>query len=297
LQLQLSAFGEEIFSAEMMQVPIAVVISPAKSQRDASEVASIKKHVESTVPRYRDKADELAELLRKKNASQISSFMGISGPLAGGVVDKFKAYKPKSEAASGIQAALLYDGPAYRGLEYETLSPKECRRAADCLRFLSALYGVLKPCDAVQSYRLEMSVKPGEIGLAGPKSLAAHWSEDVAAEVNDILGSVSDAILVNAASEEYSKAISLKALKPGIKIINIRFLDDGKIKTAYAKKARGSFARFVVRTSADTGTMSLEQLKQFDTDGYAFSKHESTTDEFVFTRKGGGGPPAKKQKT
>jgi cytoplasmic iron level regulating protein YaaA (DUF328/UPF0246 family) len=277
-----------------MQCPVAVVISPAKSQRDASVVAAIKKHVDDTIPRYRHKADELADLLRKKSASQISALMGISGPLAAGVVDKYAAYKADSEI--GVQAALLYDGPAYRGLEFESLSAKECRRAAECLRFLSALYGILKPCDAVQSYRLEMSVKPGEIGLVGPKSLASHWCGDVSAEFNHILKSNGDAILVNAASEEYSKAISIKDLNPGIKFINIRFLDDGKVKSAYAKKARGQYSRFIVQKSADTGTMSIDQLKEFDTDGYAFSKRESSTDVFVFTRSGGGGPSKKKQK-
>jgi len=271
-----------------IQVPVLALISPAKSLKSAAELKGLPKHLPATRPAYLPKADALAALVSKLKEAEIAKIMSISGALASGVVDMFASFKASADEKQlrDQQAALLYDGPAYKGLSFETLTKAECEKAQKSLRFLSGLYGLLKPCDAIQPYRLEMSIAPKSFGLNGVKSLAEHWADDVTHDINETLGSTPGAILLNIASEEYSKAINTKLLSKNIKMVSVRFEDGGKVKSVYAKRARGLMARYVCRTSGSAGTISMDQLKQFDLEGYAFSSRASASNDslLVFTR-------------
>ena len=291
------------------QLVVLALISPAKSLKDAKAIAAITKHLPPSRPVYVAKADVLAAKVKGIKAAEIAKTMSVSAAIAGGVVTMFANYQPAVDptGANCHQAALLYDGPAYKGLSFETLTAAQAARATKTVRFLSGLYGLLKPADAIQPYRLEMSIAPKDIGIAaGPKSLAEYWSEDVTREINATLGDSSPAILLNIASEEYAKAIRLSSLNPKIKVISVRFEDGGKVKSAYAKRARGLMARYVSCVNVEGGkgpsgsTISIEQLKAFDSEGYSFSSRLSASDDslLVFTRgEAQAGGKQKKQKT
>jgi len=280
------------------RVPVLAIISPAKSLKSSAELAKLRPHLLATRPAFLSNADALSALVSKLKKADITTIMEISSSLAEGVVQMFGKYKANADAKDGYQAALLYNGPAYVGLSFETLDKGECEKAQKCLRFLSGLYGLLKPGDAIQPYRLEMSISPKSIGLDGPKSLAEHWASSVTSEINAQIGDDSaGSILLNIASDEYSKAINQKALNKNIKIISVRFEDGGKVKSAYAKKARGMMARYVCCSSTETNTISIDELKKFDVEGYAFNSRKSASDNslLVFERGDGQGGGAKKK--
>jgi len=288
------------------RVPVLALISPAKTLRDEASLGALPKLLAPSRPANLAKSDALALMARALSAAEISKVMSLSPALSAGVVAMFHAYNPAADEKSGChQAALLYDGPAYKGLSFETLTKPQALKASHCIRFLSGLYGLLRPTDGIQPYRLEMSISPQKIGLTGAKSLAEYWCDDVTSAINETLGASGPAILLNIASDEYSKAVKLSAVRAGIKVISVRFEDGGKVKTAYAKKARGMMARHVCQCSSDTATISVDELKQFDAEGYSFSAKLSAEDDtlLVFTRSEGtaaavkqGGGKLKKQK-
>lgn len=189
------------FSTTMsIKHPVLAIMSPAKSLKSEKDILSITTHLQPTRPVYSAKADGLAALLKKKKAGEIAASMKISAALAKGVSELFEQYQIDAPS-EGYQAALLYDGPAYRGLQYEELTQAQCKKAQKCVRFISGLYGVLKPSDCIQPYRLEMSMKPSDMGLSGAKSLSAYWCEDITREINATLGDKAESILLNVASE------------------------------------------------------------------------------------------------
>ncbi|MDD3937358.1 peroxide stress protein YaaA [Rhodoferax sp.] len=252
------------------------LLSPAKSL-DFAPPASDVPHSQ---PLFVSQARELIGLLRQKSPQEIASLMSLSDSLAGLNVARYQAWRPKFSAENAKQAVLAFNGDVYDGLDAKTLSADELAWAQDHLCILSGLYGVLRPLDYMQPYRLEMGTR---LPNPGGKDLYQFWGTQISDYLNTRLQRDKTPVVINLASQEYFKAVNTKTLKA--RVIDCVFEDfkDGKYKiiSFYAKRARGLMARF-----AATQRLSLpEQLKGFDLDGYAFDSGVSRPERLVFRRR------------
>ena len=212
----------------------------------------------------------------------------------------YRSYKLGAALSHGSQAGALFDGPAYRGLDCMTLSSDEAQRCQERVRFLSGLYGFLRPCDVIQDHRLEMGTKNLPLP-EGMRTLYDFWMEDLSSALTYHFDE-RPGVLVNVASEEYFKAVPIHCLdKKKIKIVTCVFKDKGRVVSVYAKRARGLMARFVstdetvhdaIRSNDVAGM--IEALKKFDLENYFFvleSVNTKTSEiSLTFDRKS---PPGK----
>jgi len=193
--------------------------------------------------------------------------------------ERFKTFNLDGQSNSAKAAGLAFDGDVYWGLDAKTLSDDTLTYAQDHLRILSGLYGVLRPMDAIQPYRLEMGTK---IKNPRGKSLYDFWGSRIAETLKSDMDSHSDQTIINLASNEYFKAVDKKVLNAPI--INAKFLNvkDGQARALmyYAKYGRGLMARWIMKNRID----KADGLKDFNLDGYSFDKHASSETELVFTR-------------
>ncbi|UVJ44893.1 peroxide stress protein YaaA [Pseudomonas sp. LS1212] len=251
------------------------VISPAKTL-DFETPPVIARH---TQPQYLDHSQELILQLRELSPAQVSELMHLSDKLAGLNVARFGSWTPAFTPANAKQALLAFKGDVYTGLDAESLGEDDFSYAQDHLRMLSGLYGLLRPLDLMQPYRLEMGTK---LANARGKDLYAFWGTRISEWLNEALADQGDDILLNLASTEYFSAVKRSALNA--RIINTEFRDwkngQYKIISFYAKKARGMMSRFVIQEQIN----DPEQLKQFDVQGYRFSAELSKPDNLVFLR-------------
>ena len=251
-----------------------IVLSPAKSL-DLDTPSTTPHH---TTPDFIDSAADLVKVLRTYSPAQVAELMTLSDSLAMLNVTRYAHWHP--DHGEGRQAIMSFDGDVYTGFDARSLKPKALDYAQDRVRILSGLYGLLRPLDLIHPYRLEMGTR-----LANPrgKDLYAFWGEAITEALNRQLEATASSALVNLASEEYFK--SVKPRKLAAPVIAPVFEDwkNGKYKiiSFFAKRARGMMAR----DAAQHGITDPQQLKDFDTDGYAFEPAASTEREWVFRRK------------
>lgn len=252
------------------------LLSPAKSLDFEATAAD----VPHTQPLFVPQAQELIDLLRLKSPQEIAGLMSLSDALSGLNVARYQAWRPKFTAKNAKQAVLAFNGDVYDGLDAKTLAPDDLAWAQDHLCILSGLYGVLRPLDYMQPYRLEMGTKlPNPRG----KDLYQFWGAQISDYLNTRLQRDKTPVVINLASQEYFKAVDKKAVKA--RVVDCVFEDfkDGKYKiiSFYAKRARGLMARF-----AAIQRLSLpQQLKDFALDGYAFEASQSSAERLVFRRR------------
>ncbi|MBP2169688.1 cytoplasmic iron level regulating protein YaaA (DUF328/UPF0246 family) [Erwinia toletana] len=252
-----------------------MVISPAKTLDFDSPLATQK----FTQSALLDKSQQLIELARDLSPAQIGSLMHISDKLAELNAQRFNDWQPPFSLDNARQAILAFKGDVYTGLQAEDFSAKDFDFAQQHLRMLSGLYGLLRPLDLMQAYRLEMGIK-----LANPagKDLYTFWGDTLTEALNDALAEQGDDVLINLASDEYFKAVKPKKLNG--QIIKPVFLDEknGKFKVIsfYAKKARGLMSRYIIQQRLSRPA----QLKKFDLEGYFFDSEASSALELVFKR-------------
>lgn len=253
------------------------LLSPAKSL-DYDTPAGDVPH---TQPQFVSQTAELIEILRQKSPQDIAKMMHLSDSLSGLNVARYQAWAPKSTAKNAKQAALAFNGDVYAGLDAKTLPTKALAWAQDHVCILSGLYGVLRPLDYMQPYRLEMGTR---LPNAKGTNLYAFWGTQIADHLNNRLKKERDPVIVNLASVEYFKAVDLKALKARVVSCVFEEYKGGhyKIISFHAKKARGLMARF----AATQAVSNPEQLKAFDLDGYVFDSGASEADRLVFRRGG-----------
>ncbi|TCP95553.1 hypothetical protein EDC44_10854 [Cricetibacter osteomyelitidis] len=251
------------------------IISPAKTLDYQSEIPKFS----VTRPHLTDYSEQLIDLCRQLSPAQIASLMSISDKLAGLNVARFAEWEKKHNQQNSRPAIYAFKGDVYTGLAAESLSEQDVMFAQQHLRILSGLYGLLRPLDLMQPYRLEMGTKL--INRNG-KDLYAFWGNVITQSLQKAIDEQGDNVLVNLASDEYYK--SVKADKLSVNIIKPVFLDNknGKYKVIsfYAKKARGLMCRYIIQHRLQ----EIEQLKEFDLDGYYFDATASTNTEFVFKR-------------
>ena len=250
-----------------------VVISPAK-KLDWQE-----RDIETTEPVFAEEAARLAEVARGLSAEDLQKLMRISADLAKLNRDRFRDFADAPGDEETRPAALAFAGDTYQGLEASSLDPEEMDWAQDHLRILSGLYGVLRPRDAIQPYRLEMGSK---LKNARGGSLYAYWGDRISGALNDQAEALGTEILVNCASQEYFGAVDLDALK--LRVITPVFMEDKggapKIVSFYAKRARGAMARYIIQHRLTDPAA----LADFDTGGYVYRPDLSEDDKPVFVR-------------
>jgi hypothetical protein len=252
-----------------------MVISPAKTLDFETPPTTTR----FTQPQYLDHSQELITQLRELTPAQIGELMHLSDKLSGLNAARFGSWTPAFTPANAKQALLAFKGDVYTGLQAETLNDDELSYAQDHLRMLSGLYGLLRPLDLMQPYRLEMGTR---LANARGKDLYAFWGTLISEWLNQALADQGDDLLLNLASTEYFSAVKRSALKA--RIINTEFKDlkngQYKIISFYAKKARGMMSRFVISERIN----HPDALKQFDVQGYRYSSEQSAPDKLVFLR-------------
>lgn len=252
-----------------------ITISPAKTLDYESPLAT----THFTQPELLKYSQQLIDECRKLSSSDIASLMKISDKLAGLNAARFGEWHPEFTPNNARQAILAFKGDVYTGMQAEHFSEDDFLFAQQHLRMLSGLYGVLRPLDLMQPYRLEMGIK---LENKKGKDLYQFWGNIITDTLNKALDEQGDNILVNLASDEYFKSVNTKKLNA--EIIKPVFLDEknGKYKVIsfYAKKARGLMSRFIIQEKLTNKI----QLKEFELEGYRFNSAESEGNTLVFKR-------------
>lgn len=280
IRFALTFTGSGLRAASAKILHMLLVISPAKAlDFETPPVTST-----HTQPDFLDDAAELISVLRDYSPAQVAELMSLSDALASLNVARYASWSRPFSPANAKQAVLAFNGDVYEGLDAESLSAEDLAWAQDHLRILSGLYGVLRPLDLMQPYRLEMGTR-----LASPrgKNLYEFWGERITAELNRLLSREEQAgrerVLLNLASDEYFKSVKPKKLNGRIVTPVFEDWKGGRYKiiSFYAKRARGLMSRYVIRKRID----ALDALEGFDREGYAFAPEASEADRLVFRRR------------
>ncbi|WP_179315640.1 peroxide stress protein YaaA [Winogradskyella undariae] len=250
-----------------------LVLSPAKSLDYETKLPTTK----TTEGQFLKEADQLNKVLKKKSAKDLSELMHISDNLGQLNFERNQEWELPFTQDNARPAIYAFSGDVYRGIDAYTIDTKKLDKVEDTVRILSGLYGILKPLDLVQPYRLEMGTK---LPVGKNKNLYEFWQKKVTKALNEELED--DELFINLASNEYFKAVDTKALKvPVVNIVFKEFKNDKyKIVAFYAKLARGLMTRYIIDTDAKT----VDDIKAFNYENYGFSDALSSENELVFTR-------------
>lgn len=252
------------------------IISPAKTLDYQSPLIT----TTHTLPECLDSTKQLITVCKKLTSDDLAKLMSISPKLAAVNYERFQNWHSDFNLQNARQAILAFKGDVYEGLHVEDFTDSDLQFAQSHLRILSGLYGLLKPLDLIQPYRLEMGIR---LKNGDNTNLYQFWGESLTNKLNEELAKSSQPTLINLASNEYFKAIQVKHLNG--KIIQPIFLDktkdDYKVISFYAKKARGLMSRFIIKNNIN----NYNDIKSFNLDGYQFDSHRSTELEWYFTRK------------
>jgi cytoplasmic iron level regulating protein YaaA (DUF328/UPF0246 family) len=252
-----------------------IVLSPAKSL----DFTAAAPDAPLTTPQLKADIAELARVTSKLKRADLKRLMSISDNLADLNFQRFQAFDPACD--DGLQAVIAFDGDVYDGLDARSLDKQGLAFAQERVRILSGLYGVLRPLDAIQPYRLEMGVR---LKTRRGKSLYDFWRKKVAPTLNQALDGLPDATLVNLASQEYFGSVDKEALTAPVVTCHFKEVRPGeapRMLSFYAKKARGMMARYAIDHRIDR----VEGLKGFDMAGYAFQPDQSSDSDWIFCRK------------
>ncbi len=252
-----------------------MVISPAKSLDFKTKPTT----QEYTIPEFLDESEKLVAKLRKMSAKKLSNLMNVSADLGNLNFERFQTWHLPFTPGNAKQAVLAFNGDVYTGLDAPTLSEEKLKLAQQKLRILSGLYGVLKPLDLMQPYRLEMGTK---FGVGRAKNLYGFWGDKITKTIQEAIGESGSKILVNLASNEYYKSIDAKMLDAEIVTPAFKDMKNGeyKIISFFAKKARGLMSRFILENDID----NADDLQAFDYEGYHFNPRLYKPGNPVFTR-------------
>ncbi len=251
------------------------VISPAKTLDYESPVKT-RRHSDAE---FLDQSSRLIDVMRGYSPSDIQTLMGVSENLAELNHQRYMNWGQPFDTDNARQAVLAFKGDVYTGLDAASLSASELGFAQKHLRILSGLYGVLRPLDLMQPYRLEMGTRlPNEEG----KDLYAFWGDQITDSINGQLKNLKSDMLVNLASNEYFRSVKAGQLHADIITPVFKDLkgDRYKVISFFAKKARGQMARYIIQN----GITSVDDIQAFNIDGYSYNSEESDARELVFTR-------------
>ena len=253
---------------------LVTIISPAKKL----DYSPVEKNIDSTIPSLLEHSNELIKDLKSLNPQEVSSLMSLSDKLGALNYERFQEWKTPFTKSNSKQAILAFKGDVYQGLDAESLSETELIWAQKHVRILSGLYGILKPMDLMQPYRLEMGTK---FATKRGQNLYDFWSSIITEELNKNFSS-DNTNLLNLASNEYFKSINVSELKANV--ISPVFMDkkNGKYKiiSFFAKKARGLMTRYVIKNRIE----DITDIQNFEEGGYFFNEEMSKDNKPVFCR-------------
>ncbi|MEM7297442.1 MAG: peroxide stress protein YaaA [Bacteroidota bacterium] len=254
------------------------VVSPAKNLDFKTDF-----DVKSTQPRLMECTMELIDVLRKKSVDEVKDLMSLSRQLAGLNVHRYKEFREEHTEENAKPSALAFNGDVYQGLKAETFDDQKMAFAQKHFRILSGLYGILRPLDLIQPYRLEMGTK---LAFDDYKTLYQYWGNRILDLIIEDLKEQGDDIIVNLASNEYFKSIDKKDMP--VRVIDVEFKhlknDKYKIVSFYAKKARGMMSRFIIENQITNPA----DLRAFDYEGYYFDEAASSENFLAFKRENKG---------
>ena len=252
------------------------LLSPAKSL-DYDTPPQVNTH---TQPLFSRQSAALIDVLKTKTPQDISSLMKLSDALSGLNVARYQAWSEKFTAKNSKQSVLAFNGDVYEGLNAKTLSASQLDWAQQHLCILSGLYGVLRPLDWMQPYRLEMGTT---LATQKGSNLYQFWGSQISNYLNERAAADASPIIVNLASEEYFKAVDLKTLKARVVSCVFEDFKNGKYKiiSFHAKRARGLMVRYAIEKKIST----VKKLEGFNAEGYRFEAALSEPDRLVFRRK------------
>lgn len=252
-----------------------IVISPAKKLDYSSPVAA-KNHSQ---PELLDHSAELLQGLKKLSPQDVCALMGLSDNLGALNYERFQAWDRPFTEDNAKPAILAFKGDVYQGLDADSMTDKQLEWAQGHLRILSGLYGLLRPMDLMQPYRLEMGTR---FANQRGKDLYQFWGNIITDEINSLLSNAKSPVLLNLASNEYFKSVQQKNIAG--RIVTPVFMDKKgdkyKIVSFYAKKARGLMSAYIIKNKITV----VEGIKKFDVDGYRFNSAMTDGDSWVFTR-------------
>jgi cytoplasmic iron level regulating protein YaaA (DUF328/UPF0246 family) len=252
-----------------------LVISPAKNLYDRCPVF-IEKYTQAD---FLPEAEKIVSVMKKKKPAQLAKLMDISPKLAELNFRRFQEWNLPFSTENAWQSVLMFNGDVYHGLKADTFTPEEFDTAQQKLRILSGVYGLLKPLDLIQPYRLEMGT---DLAIGRKKNLYEFWKTKITAKLNEELKEADKKILINLASVEYFSAIDTKKLKARIITPSFKEHKNGQYQmvSIFAKRARGLMSRFIIQNQIT----DPEEIKAFDSEGYYFNNQLSKADNWVFTR-------------
>ena len=251
------------------------LISPAKSL-DYTTPAQVDTHTE---PLFKQRSNALIDVLKTKSPQDIAALMSLSDALSSLNVARYQAWSKKTSAKNSKQALLAFNGDVYAGLNAKTLSAPQLDWAQHHVCVLSGLYGVLRPLDLMQPYRLEMGT---QLATEQGSNLYQFWGSDISSYLNERAAGDTSPVVVNLASQEYFKAVDLNTLKA--RVVSCVFEDfktgQYKIISFHAKRARGLMVRFAIEKKIT----SVKKLEAFHAEGWRFAPDVSTLSSLVFRR-------------
>lgn len=248
------------------------ILSPSKTL----DFDSSRELADKSTPCLFNETLGLIEILKGKDKEEIKNLMKLSDKLAELNYERYQNFANKMTGTNSRQAIFAFKGDVYDGLDADSLNDPQIKAANDNIAILSGLYGLIRPLDLIQPYRLEMGTK-----LDNPKGkdLYKFWGDKISKRINEL----EDDLVINLASNEYFKAVNKNALNAKVVDINFKEDKDGKVKVIgiYAKKARGMMARYIVENKVK----DLDEIKKFNSSGYKFSPEESDDEQLTFIRK------------
>ena len=256
------------------------LLSPAKSLDYERPVPGTLPATQAHFEGPRGPAAELIKLMREKSPQQVAALMHLSDKLSALNVARYAAWKPKGTDRNARQAVLAFDGDVYGGLDAKTLKPAQLAWAQEHLCILSGLYGVLRPLDRLQAYRLEMGT---QLANRHGKDLYAFWGARIATYINERLRADRTPVVINLASNEYFKSVDRRVLEARVIECVFEEWKGGKFKVVsfFAKRARGLMARWAVLHK----TATPRALEKFNLEGYVFDASASIAERLVFRRR------------
>lgn len=251
-----------------------VLLSPAKTLN--TEPSSVERYSQ---PQFIKESETLVTILKEKSAADLKKLMKISDKIADLNVVRYKSFSTPFELDNAKQAIFAFRGDVYTGLHADSFDNDDLEFAQQHIRILSGLYGILKPLDLMQPYRLEMGTK---LANSVGKNLYEFWDEKITKEINSELKKSKSKLIVNLASNEYFHSVKLNLLEGDLLNVNFKELRDGKYKiiSFSAKKARGMMSHYIVKNRIETA----ETLKGFDIDNYVYNEELSDEKNYIFTR-------------
>ncbi|MBW2409958.1 MAG: peroxide stress protein YaaA [Deltaproteobacteria bacterium] len=253
-----------------------IILLNSSKTLDFQKPASIAKH---SIPEFSEDSSLLVDALRKLSRPDFAALMGVSEKLANLNVNRYKKWRISASAPQAKQAILAFKGDIYAPMDVENYSLKEFNFAQKHLRILSGLYGILRPLDLIQPYRLEMATR---LSTERGKGLYAFWGDRINQALRAALKQEKSGILINLASLEYFKAVKAKQLDARVVTPVFKEYRDSshRVVAIFAKKARGMMCDYIIRNHMTR----IQALKSFDLDGYRFNEKLSSENEWVFTR-------------